>query len=100
MKRSTKFCTALMVLVMVFNLAITAYAAGSVTYDGDADRFIFTPGTEDSPSSLFENFQNVMPGDSPTEQILIKNDTPTVSRSRFICALWARRRTRMRSCPK
>ena len=75
MKRSTKFCTALMVLVMVFNLAITAYAAGSVTYDGDADRFIFTPGTEDSPSSLFENFQNVMPGDTLTEQILIKNDT-------------------------
>ncbi len=75
MKRSTKFCTALLVLVMVFNLTITAYAAGSVTYDGNADRFIFTPGTEDSPSSLFENFQNVMPGDTLTEQILIKNDT-------------------------
>jgi len=64
-----------MVLVMVFGLCTTAYAAGSVTYDGDANKFIFAPGTKDSPSSLFENFQNVMPGDTLTEQILIKNDT-------------------------
>jgi len=75
MKRFVKFCTFLMVLVMVFGLCTTAYAAGSVTYDGDANKFIFAPGTKDSPSSLFENFQNVMPGDTLTEQILIKNDT-------------------------
>lgn len=75
MKRFAKFCTFLMVLVMVFGLCTTAYAAGSVTYDGDANKFIFAPGTKDSPSSLFENFQNVMPGDTLTEQILIKNDT-------------------------
>lgn len=73
MKRLAKFCTFLMVLVMVFGLCTTAYAAGSVTYDGNAKRFIFAPGTKDSPSSLFENFQNVMPGDTLTEQILIKN---------------------------
>ena len=74
MKRFAKFCTSLMVLVMVFGLCTTAYAAGSVTYDGDANKFIFAPGTKDSPSSLFENFQNVMPGDTLTEQILIEND--------------------------
>ena len=75
MKRFAKFCTFLMVLVMVFGLCTTVYAAGSVTYDGDANKFIFAPGTKDSPNSLFENFQNVMPGDTLTEQILIKNDT-------------------------
>lgn len=75
MKQFVKFCTILVVLVMVFSLTITAYAAGSVTYDGDANKFIFAPGTKDSPTSLFENFQNVMPGDTLTEQILIKNDT-------------------------
>ena len=64
-----------MALVMVFGLCTTVYAAGSVTYDGDANKFIFAPGTKDSPNSLFENFQNVMPGDTLTEQILIKNDT-------------------------
>ena len=75
MKRLAKFCTFLMVLVMVFGLCTTAYAAGSVIYDGDANEFIFAPGTKDSPTSLFENFQNVMPGDSLTEQIVIENDT-------------------------
>ena len=75
MKRFAKICAVLMVLVMVFGLCTTAYAAGSVTYDGNANKFIFAPGTKDSPTSLFENFQNVMPGDTLTEQILIKNDT-------------------------
>ena len=75
MKRLAKICAFLMVLVMVFGLCTTAYAAGSVTYDGNANKFIFAPGTKDSPTSLFENFQNVMPGDTLTEQILIKNDT-------------------------
>ena len=75
MKRFAKFCTFLMVLVMVFGLCTTAYAAGSVAYDGDANKFIFAPGTKESPTSLFENFQNVMPGDTLTERILIQNDT-------------------------
>lgn len=70
-----RFVALLIAMVMVFGLCVTAHAAGSVTYDGDANKFIFAPGTKDSPSSLFENFQNVMPGDTLTEQILIKNDT-------------------------
>ena len=32
-----------MVLIIFFNLCTTAYAAGSVTYDGDANKFIFAP---------------------------------------------------------
>ena len=75
MKRFAKFCTVLMVLVMVFSMTMTAYAAGSVTYDGDANKFIFAPGSDYSPTDLFSDFKNVMPGDTLTEQILIKNDT-------------------------
>lgn len=75
MKKLSRFCTLLLVLILMVNLVTTAYAAGSVTYDGDANEFIFAPGTKESPTSLFENFQNVMPGDTLTEQILIKNDT-------------------------
>lgn len=75
MKRFAKLCNLLTVLVMVFSLSTTAYADGSVTYDGDANKFIFAPGTKESPTSLFENFKNVMPGDTLTEQILIRNDT-------------------------
>ena len=75
MKQFAKFCTILMVLIVVFSLCTTAYAAGSVSYDGDANKFVFSPGTKDSTTSLFENFQNVMPGDIITEQILIKNNS-------------------------
>jgi len=70
-----KICTILLALVLLVSISTTAFAAGSVTYDADADKFIFAPGTKHSPTNLFENFQNVMPGDTLTEQILIKNDT-------------------------
>ena len=69
-----RFVTLLLVMLMVFSLGVTAYAAGSVSYDANANKFIFAPGTSDSPTSLFASFQNVMPGDSITDQILIKND--------------------------
>ena len=66
MKRLFSF---LAVLVLTLNMAVPVLAAGSVTYDGDANRFIF------APENLFADFQNVMPGDTLTEQILIQNDT-------------------------
>lgn len=75
MKRFAKFCTVLMVLAVMFSLCTTAFAAGSVTYDGDANKFIFAPGSNHSPTDLFSDFKDVMPGDTLTEQILIKNDT-------------------------
>ncbi len=72
MKRITVF---LLCCLLMLNLGLTAYAAGSVTYDGDANEFIFEPGSEHSPTDLFSDFKNVMPGDKLTEQIEIKNDT-------------------------
>lgn len=75
MKRFARFCALLMVLVMALSLGISAYADGKVTYEGDANKFIFAPGSKESPTNLFENFQNVFPGDTLTEQITIKNAT-------------------------
>ena len=75
MKQFAKFCAALVVLVMVFSLCTVAYADGSVTYNGDANQFIFAPGSSQSPTNLFGNFQNVMPGDTLTDQILVRNNT-------------------------
>ena len=74
MKKYTKLFSLLWVLLLMMNLSISAFADGSVFYDGNAKKFIFAPGTSHSPTNLFDNFQNMMPGDVCTEQILIKND--------------------------
>ena len=73
MKRLARFCTFLLALLLVMSIGVTAFADGTVTYDGTARKFIFAPGTEDSPTNLFGNFQAVMPGDSLTDSITVKN---------------------------
>jgi len=75
MKKLSRVCTFLTALILVLSLSTNVFAAGSVTYDGDANKFIFAPGSDYSPTDLFSDFKNVMPGDTLTEQLLIKNDT-------------------------
>lgn len=64
----------LLCLLLVVNLSLSAYAAGSVTYDGNAKKFIFLPGSELSPTDLFTDLKNVMPGDTLTDQVTIRGD--------------------------
>ncbi len=69
-----RFFVILLCLLLLLNLTMTAFAEGTVTYDGNAREFIFLPGSDYSPTDLFTDFKNVMPGDSITQSIDIRND--------------------------
>ena len=71
MRKALIFVT---ILALLLSVASTVSAAGTVTYDGTARKFIFEPGSNHSPTDLFPDFKNVMPGDSLTQKILIRND--------------------------
>lgn len=68
-----RFLSLLAAVLLAQALACPALADGSVTYDGGAEEFIFAPGTKQSPTSLFEDFLDMMPGDERTERIEIRN---------------------------
>ena len=49
MKRKT-ICSLALTLLMLLSCLCAAYAdTGSVTYDGNAQSFVFLPGSDDSP---------------------------------------------------
>ncbi len=72
MKKVMIFLAAIL-LCMTAALPVSA-ADGKVTYSGNAGSFVFEPGSEHSLTDLFPDFKGVMPGDTLTQKITVKND--------------------------
>lgn len=76
MKKINKYIIALtLLLVFISTTTSRIFADGKVTYEGQSDGFIFEPGSNNSPTDLFENFKDVMPGDELNESIEIRNNS-------------------------
>ena len=73
MKKHLRKTICLLAMVIMLMASTTAAFASSVTYKGQAEKFVFAPGSEYSPTDLFTNYKGVMPGDQLTQQITVKN---------------------------
>ena len=70
-----KLLTIFVVFIIALSYVLPVYAAdGKVTYSGNAGNFVFEPGSDKSLTDLFPNFKDVMPGDTLTQKITVKND--------------------------
>lgn len=70
-----KIIALLFTVVLLLSSTVTVFAAdGKVTYSGNAGNFVFEPGSDHSLTNLFPNFKGVMPGDTLTQKITVKND--------------------------
>lgn len=75
MKNSIKVLSLLLFFVILSSSFPTDTSAqGLVSFTGNAEHYVYTPGTEHSPTDLFTDFKDLMPGDSVSQKILIKSE--------------------------
>ncbi len=75
MKKCNRIIFSLLIsFTILIAFPVKVFAQGSVTYKGNAEKFLFTPGSEYSPTDLFSGLKDVLPGDRITQSIKVKND--------------------------
>lgn len=74
MRRKFLFALLCAMTVCIFSVLSVSAEGGQVTYTGDAGQFVFAPGSGYSLTDLFTDFKDVMPGDSISQNITIKNE--------------------------
>lgn len=73
--RRARWLAMTVAVFLLLSCAMPVFAAdGNVTYTGDSGNIVFAPGSKYSPTDLFPNFKDVMPGDSITQPITVKNN--------------------------
>lgn len=60
----------IVITMMVMSMTSIHGADTNVTFDGNAEDFVFLDGSKD----LFDNFKNIMPGETRQQNITLKND--------------------------
>jgi len=91
MKKHLRKTICLLAMVIMVMASATSAFAGTVTYEGQAEKFVFAPGSEYSKTDLFgDQFKGVMPGDIITDTVTVKNNaSDKVNVEIFIRALGA-----------
>ena len=69
---SNLFLSCLLGLTLNFN----AFAASTVQFENGAENFVFYSDSDWSETDLFGGLKNLIPGDTRSENILIKNSAP------------------------
>lgn len=74
-KLAKKHVFLLLAGILFITSAMSVSAAdSSIIYEGGAEKFVFLPGSGYTDTDLFDNFKDVMPGDTLTQTIVVKND--------------------------
>ena len=79
-KYKAKIISLVLGCALIISSTATVFGAGNVTYKGQAEKFIFEPGSEYSVTDLFTDFKGVMPGDSITQTVTVRNESAENSR--------------------
>ena len=76
MKKIIRIISLLVLMSIVFTSTAVGSLASTVRFENKAEQFIFLPGSEYSDTDLFDDFKNMMPGDTRRQTVVVTNNYP------------------------